>query len=242
MVSQRNNIPHAWSKIVTNISFLPCQISKESVQIRRPQWPLDVQYVPVFQKSSCYPTTTMGSCLYTLSSTQEQWSESQVSHVMWDTPHPTPTKPYLIYHLTVLLPGLFIKWYATLHWKVLLFLLDLLNLAQTFGWIFSLLCGVVCARVLACSILYKEWSGGSAGQGRRTLPESAHTPIPRAFERAIQTHRPRSCRTSAHLYWQTYYHTYILGLLLRARKLESAIKCTVSLHKWMFIHKESRLV
>lgn len=151
-------------------------------------------------------------------------------------PNSPPTKPYLISHLTVLLPGLFIKWYATLHWKVLLFLVDLLNLAQilgSFGWIFSLLCGVVCARVLACSILYKEWSGGSAGQGRRTLPESAHTPPPRAFERPIQTHRPRSCRISAHLYWQTYYHTYILGLLLRERILKSATKCTVSLHKWI---------
>lgn len=193
----------------------------------------------------------MGSCLYTLSRTHEQWSESQVSHVMWGSkpplPNSPPTRPYIISHLSALLPGLFIKWYATLHWNVLLFLLDLLNLAQilgSFGWIFSLSCGVVCARILACSILYKEWSGGSAGQGRRTLPESAHMPPPRAFERAIQTHQPGSCRTWAHLYWQTYYQTYILGLLLRARILKSAWITghqMYNLFTWviLFIHKES---
>lgn len=173
-----------------------------------------VQYVPVFQKSLVItlPNHNNGFLpIHTLSRTHEQWSESQVSHVMWGRkppPNSPPTRPYIISHLSALLPGLFINWYATLHWNVLLFLLDLLNLAQILGsfrWIFSLSCGVVCVGILACSILYKEWSGGSAGQGRRSLPESAHTPPPRAFERAIHTHPPRSCRTWAHLYWQTYY-------------------------------------
>ncbi len=170
----------------------------------------------------------MGSCLYTLFHTHEQWSESQVSHVMWGSnplnspllpPIPSVRSPTWALHQMirhsalkrVALPSRSAESFPDFR----LFWVDFVP-----WW-----CGVVCARVPACSILYKEWSGGSAGLEWRMLPESAHTPPPRAFQRPIQTPQPGSRRTRAHLYWQTHYHTYILGLLQSKYTQKCQIKC-----------------
>lgn len=159
--------------------------------------------MPVFQKSLLITLPKHNNGLlsiHTLSTLHTNIVEriivSQTSHVIWgrsltvpptldpspSLPHtPSERSPTWALHLKVR--------HSALKLCICLYLGWICSKFSLFGWIFSLWGDVMCARILACSILYKESSGGSAGQGRCTLPESAPTPPTRAFERPIQITR-----------------------------------------------------
>lgn len=167
----------------------------------------------------------MGSCLYTLSHTH---MNSGANHrcPMWCGAANPPTPPYyLLSHQSVLLPGLFFKCYATLHWNVLLFPLDLLNLSQilgSFGWIFFP-CGVVLCVLGSRHALYSIKSGVVAPLGwggARYL--SQHTRHPPELSKGL--FKPLNQGHAGQEHTSTDKHTLILTYwaCYRARTLKSA--------------------